>query len=110
MRTIRFQLTDCTFLHFLEAGFTCSIVFGLKASEFFVYFAPTGAEILSSEYTSPLRSLARAFLANPGAAHNSAIDGAKPRPVNHLRQGARLFPGLAAILGEYYGEGKSTPL
>ena len=33
--------------------------FGLQASEFFAGFAPTGAEILSSEYTRPLRSLAR---------------------------------------------------
>jgi hypothetical protein len=44
-----------------------------------------------------------AFLANPGAAHNSALYGAKTRPVNHLKQGARLFPGLAAVLGEYNG-------
>ena len=36
------------------------------------------------EYTRPLRSLARAFLTNPGVAHNSGIYGLCP--VNLLKQ------------------------
>ena len=56
------------------------------------------------EFTRPLRSLARAFLANPGAAHNS-----QSRCARKLKQGARLFPGLAAVLGECYGRGRSKP-
>ena len=30
-------------------------------------------------------------------------------PVNPLKHGARLFPRLAAVLGECYGRGRSTP-
>ena len=69
-----------------------------------VYFLCSSKENRRKEKTpEALTGLRRspAFLANSGVAHNSAIYGALPR--KPPQTSARLFPGLAAVLGECYG-------
>ena len=46
MRTVRFRRVNRVFLHFHEDRFFWRDCFSLKASKFFVFFAPTGAEAL----------------------------------------------------------------
>ena len=83
MRTVGFRLVDLFLLRFHGDGYAGVDVFALKASEFFVYFAPAGAEILSSDYTRPLRSLAQEKVSKEKGTprHSSALlDKAASQP------------------------------